>query len=173
MHLQILEVQRYQALTHHGQQKKVDTLIGADKRLDGSEGHLSDMQHTVFHSMTGASIRAAAKVQGDQLLREQIREQRKRHNTHTTIHNKAQNSPTATNNRHKPYNGAPKQTKPIGQAREKKRARKERAYPYCKVMPAPHRFSQCPPKASNQAKQAEERVQSDTEVARLSISPAR
>ncbi|KNC84327.1 hypothetical protein SARC_03451 [Sphaeroforma arctica JP610] len=145
IHFQLLKVQRYQALMYYGQQAQVDALIKADKQPDGSEGHLSDIEHTKFHTMTEASIRAESKVQRDRMPREQLRVQNKRQNTQTTNHAESNN-------------GAPNQTKPIGQAQEKKGEREERACPYCKVMPAPHRFSQCPMKASNQTTQAEERV---------------
>ncbi|KNC84146.1 hypothetical protein SARC_03628 [Sphaeroforma arctica JP610] len=60
-----------------------------------------------------------------------------------------------------------------GKPKRRKGARDVRAYPYCKVMPAPHRFSQCLMKASNQTKQAEERVKNDIQVARLSIASGR
>ncbi|KNC82289.1 hypothetical protein SARC_05423 [Sphaeroforma arctica JP610] len=153
IHMQILKIIRYQALSYYGQQEKVDAIIKADKQPDGSEGHLSDMKHTVFYSLTEATIRAAAKVQADRLYRK-----RKRHNSQTATQSQSQGSPTTTTKRHKPDNGAPKQTKPIGQAQEKKGVREERACPYFNV------------KASNHIKQAEERVRNDLQVARLSIT---
>ncbi|KNC87292.1 hypothetical protein SARC_00619 [Sphaeroforma arctica JP610] len=147
IHLQILKVQRCQALTYYGQQEKVNAVIRADKQSDGSEGHISDMKHTVLYPLTEATKRAAVKVQADR---------------------RAQSSTTITTKRHKPDNGVPKQTKPIRQPQENKGAREERACPYCKVIPAPHRFSQCPMKPSSQAKQAEERVKHVVHIARLS-----
>ncbi|KNC85523.1 hypothetical protein SARC_02284 [Sphaeroforma arctica JP610] len=87
--------------------------------------------------MAEASIRAASKVQGDRMLREQLRVQNKRQNSQTTNH--PESSTTATNKRHKPDNGAPNQPQPTGQAQEKKRSREERSCPYCKIMPGPHR----------------------------------
>ncbi|KNC83840.1 hypothetical protein SARC_03922 [Sphaeroforma arctica JP610] len=159
IHFQLLKVQRYQALMYYGQQVQVDALIKADIQPDGSEGHLSDID-TKFHTMTESNIRAASK----------LREQRKRHNAQATNHGQAQSRTTTTNKRHKPDNGVPNQTKPTGQTQEKKGAREKRACLYCKEMPAPHRFSLCPKKATNQAKQADEQVKKDVQIARLSIT---
>ncbi|KNC84711.1 hypothetical protein SARC_03085 [Sphaeroforma arctica JP610] len=169
IHFQLLKVQRYQALMYYGQQAQVDALIKADKQPDGSK-HKSGIQgaRRPNATMTEASIRAASKVQGDRMLREQLRVQNKRQNTQTINH--VERGTTATNKRHKPANGPFNQTKPTGQAQEKKGSREERPCPYCKVMPASHRFSLCPNKASNQVKQAEERVKKDVQIARLSIT---
>ncbi|KNC84965.1 hypothetical protein SARC_02820 [Sphaeroforma arctica JP610] len=154
IHTKILKATRYQAFTYYEQQEKVDAIIKADKLPDGSEGLLSDMKHTVFHSLTEANGRAAPKSARD--------------NSQAVTHSQSQNGkPTATK-RHKPDNGALKQIKSIGQPQEKKGAREDRACPYCKVMPAPQRFSLCPMKASYQTKQAEERVKNDVQIARLS-----
>ncbi|KNC73647.1 hypothetical protein SARC_13794, partial [Sphaeroforma arctica JP610] len=120
IHLQILKVIRYQALTYYGQQEKVDAIIKVNKQPDGGESHLSDMKHTVFHSLTEATIRAAAKVQADRLYIE-----RKRHSSLTTTHSQSQTGATTATKRHNPDNGAPKQTKQIEQTQEKKGARKE------------------------------------------------
>ncbi|KNC84674.1 hypothetical protein SARC_03108 [Sphaeroforma arctica JP610] len=57
IHFQILKVQRYQALKYYGLQPVVDTLIKGDKQPDGSEGHLSDIEHTKLHTMTETHIR--------------------------------------------------------------------------------------------------------------------
>ncbi|KNC84798.1 hypothetical protein SARC_03006 [Sphaeroforma arctica JP610] len=107
------------------------------------------MKHTAFHSLTEASLRAAAKVQGDRCI-ESVSDTTRRQPTKARL-------------------SAPKQTKP-GQTQEKKGAREERTCPYCKEMPVPHRFSQCPMKASNQAKQVEEQVKKDVQIAKLSIT---
>ncbi|KNC85516.1 hypothetical protein SARC_02317 [Sphaeroforma arctica JP610] len=88
-------------------------------------------------------------MQGDRMLREQLRVQNKRQNAQTTIQD--ENSTTTANKRYKPDNGAPNQNKPVGQAQEKRGAREE------------HRFSKCPKKKGNQAKQAEERAKKDVQ----------
>ncbi|KNC82647.1 hypothetical protein SARC_05068 [Sphaeroforma arctica JP610] len=152
IHFQLLKVQRYQALKYYGQQTLVDILIKGDKRPFGSEGYLSVMEHTKFHTMTESHIRMAAVLQGEPV--------------------QAENSTTNANKRYKPDNGAPNQNKPVGQAQEKKEAREERPCPYCLVMPAPHRYSKCPNnnKKVNEAKQAEERAKKDVQIARLSIT---
>ncbi|KNC81367.1 hypothetical protein SARC_06311 [Sphaeroforma arctica JP610] len=71
--------------------------------------------------------------------------ERKRYNSHAATHSQPQNATTNTIRRHKPDNGAPKQTKPIRQPQEKKGV-------------------------SNQNKKVEEHVQNDMQVARLSIT---
>ncbi|KNC77799.1 hypothetical protein SARC_09747 [Sphaeroforma arctica JP610] len=65
IHFQLLIVQRYQALLYYGQQGQVDALFRADKQPDGSEGHLSDIEHATFHTMSEANIRAASKMRGN------------------------------------------------------------------------------------------------------------
>ncbi|KNC84820.1 hypothetical protein SARC_02961 [Sphaeroforma arctica JP610] len=62
IHFQLLKAQRYQALMYYRQQVQVDALIMADKQPDGSEGHLSGIEHTKFHTMTEANIRTASNV---------------------------------------------------------------------------------------------------------------
>ncbi|KNC86343.1 hypothetical protein SARC_01502 [Sphaeroforma arctica JP610] len=70
IHFQILKVQRYLALKYYGLQSVVDNLIKGDKQPDGSEGHLSDMDHAKFHTMTETHIRTAAVTQAERMLRE-------------------------------------------------------------------------------------------------------
>ncbi|KNC80259.1 hypothetical protein SARC_07382 [Sphaeroforma arctica JP610] len=65
--------------------------------------------------------------------------------------------------------GTTRQVYAPGQPQEKK-GEPIRACTYSEVSPAPHRFSQCSMKASNQAKKAEERVKNDVQVARMSIT---
>ncbi|KNC85493.1 hypothetical protein SARC_02330 [Sphaeroforma arctica JP610] len=164
IHTQLLKVARYKALIYYRQQEKVDTIIETDKLPDGSDGPLSDMKHSVFYYLTEASIKAAAKVQADRLYIERKRYSSKTANLAklTTLYT------TAAAKRHKPNNGTRRQTRAAGQPHKKKRAQ-IRACPYCKVS-APHRFSQCPMKASDQNKKAEERIKNDMQVARLSIT---
>ncbi|KNC71525.1 hypothetical protein SARC_15937, partial [Sphaeroforma arctica JP610] len=80
IHFQILKVQRYLALKYYRLQSVVDTLIEGDKQPDGSEGHLSDMDHAKFHTMTATHIRTAAVTQAEHMLRDQVRAANKRNN---------------------------------------------------------------------------------------------
>ncbi|KNC80833.1 hypothetical protein SARC_06815 [Sphaeroforma arctica JP610] len=112
IHFQLLKVQRHQALVYYGQQAQVDALIRADKQPDGRDGHLSDIEHTKFQTMTEASIRDASRMQGERILRDQLRAQNKRNNAQTNL--QAENSTTNANKRYKPDNGAPNQNKLMG-----------------------------------------------------------
>ncbi|KNC80832.1 hypothetical protein SARC_06814 [Sphaeroforma arctica JP610] len=69
-----------------------------------------------------------------------------------------------------PDSGAHIQNKQGGQTEKKKGAREERVCPYCLVLPSPHRYSECNKKKANQARKAEERVEKDVQIARLSIT---
>ncbi|KNC79639.1 hypothetical protein SARC_07975 [Sphaeroforma arctica JP610] len=152
VNFQILKVQRYLALKYYGLQSVVDLRIQGNKQPDGSEGHLSDIEHTKFHTMTETHIRTASVTQRERMLRDQARAANKRNNTQTNT--QVENKSTNANKRRKTDNGAHNQNRQRGQTQKKKGAREERTCPYCQVMPSPHRYSECPEKKANQAKKA-------------------
>ncbi|KNC83147.1 hypothetical protein SARC_04598 [Sphaeroforma arctica JP610] len=126
IHLQILKVQRYLALKYYGLQSVVDK----DKQPDGSEGHLSDIEHTKFYTMTENHIRIASVTQAERMLRDQARaanNANKRNNTqaNTQVEDNFMNA----NKRHKTDNGTHNQHKQGGQTQKQKGAREERACP--------------------------------------------
>ncbi|KNC84190.1 hypothetical protein SARC_03580 [Sphaeroforma arctica JP610] len=155
IHLQILKVQRYIALRYYGLQSVVDTLIKSDKQPDRREGHLSDMDHGKFHTMTETHITTAAVTQAERMLRYQVRAANKRNNAQTTT--PAEANTTNANKRYKTDNGANDHHPTWEQAQEKKGAREERACPYCL-------------KKANQVKQAEHQAKKDVQIARISIT---
>ncbi|KNC86423.1 hypothetical protein SARC_01429 [Sphaeroforma arctica JP610] len=168
IHFQILKVQSYLALKYCGLQSVVDILIKGYKQPDASEGHLSDIEQTKFHTMTETHIRTASVTQAERMLRDQTRAANKRNNAQTNA--QVEDYSTNANKRHKPDDGAHHQHRQGGQTQKKKGAREECACPCCQKMPSPHRYSECPEKKTNQAKKAEQRAKKDVQIARLSIT---
>ncbi|KNC87647.1 hypothetical protein SARC_00276 [Sphaeroforma arctica JP610] len=128
IHLQILKVQRYLALKYYGLQSVVDILIKGDKQPDGSEGHLSDIEHTKFHTMTETHIRIASVTQAERMLRDQARAANnadKRNNTQVNM--QVEDNYMNANKRHKTDSGTHNQHKQGGQTQKKNGAREERA----------------------------------------------
>ncbi|KNC70830.1 hypothetical protein SARC_16641, partial [Sphaeroforma arctica JP610] len=102
VHFQILKVQRYLALKYSGLQSVVDLLTKGDKQPDGSEGHLSDIEHTKFQTMTETHIKTASVTQGDRMLRDQERAANRRNNAQTNT--QVEDSSTNANKRLKTDN---------------------------------------------------------------------
>ncbi|KNC85519.1 hypothetical protein SARC_02320 [Sphaeroforma arctica JP610] len=117
VHFQFLKVQRYIALKYYGLQSVVDILIKGDKQPDGSEGHLSDIEHTNFHTMTETHIRTAAMTQAERMLRDQARAANKRNSAQTN--RQVVDNSTNANKRHTPDDGAHNQNKQGGAYKEK------------------------------------------------------
>ncbi|KNC87508.1 hypothetical protein SARC_00393 [Sphaeroforma arctica JP610] len=120
IHTQLLKIARYMVLMYYGQQEKVNAIIKSDKLPDGSGDRLENMKHNVLYSPTEATIRAAAKVQENRLHR-----LRNIYKSNVATHSLTQNTTTTVAKRHKPDNGALRQTKPTGQPQEKKEAREK------------------------------------------------
>ncbi|KNC87440.1 hypothetical protein SARC_00423 [Sphaeroforma arctica JP610] len=160
IHFQNLKVQRYLALEYDGLQSVVDILIKGDKQPDGSQGHLSDIEHAKFPTMTETHIRIASVTKAERMLRDQARAANNANQINNTQANtQVEDNSMNANKRHKTGNGTHNQHKHGGQTQKRKEHVK-----------SVHRYSESPEKKANQAKKALQQAKKDVQIARSSIT---